>query len=99
MDRLKVYSGEWNENLVRDSFLPEEEYIILGIPLCASNSDGRCLTVAFQQVMEIHCPMVFPRRARKSKAGDSAHEELATANKVQGPYMPIALERSLPLSS
>ncbi|KAH9726089.1 60S ribosomal protein L13-1 [Citrus sinensis] len=37
--------------------------------------------------------VVFPRRARKFKAGDSAPEELATATQVQGPYMPIAPER------
>ncbi|KAK2639914.1 hypothetical protein Ddye_027709 [Dipteronia dyeriana] len=37
--------------------------------------------------------VVFPRRSRKSKAGDSAPEELATATQVQGPYMPIALEK------
>ncbi|KAK0601132.1 hypothetical protein LWI29_021497 [Acer saccharum] len=37
--------------------------------------------------------VVFPRRSRKSKAGDSAPEELATATQVQGHYMPIALEK------
>ncbi|KAH9802305.1 60S ribosomal protein L13-1 [Citrus sinensis] len=37
--------------------------------------------------------VVFPRRARKFKAGDSAPEELATATQVQGPYMPITLEK------
>ncbi|KAK0599826.1 hypothetical protein LWI29_008988 [Acer saccharum] len=37
--------------------------------------------------------VVFPRRARKSKAGDSAPEELATATQVQGHYMPITLEK------
>ncbi|KAG2699151.1 hypothetical protein I3843_07G178600 [Carya illinoinensis] len=38
--------------------------------------------------------VVFPRRARsKSKAGDSAPEELATATQVQGPYLPIVRER------
>ncbi|XP_044497971.1 60S ribosomal protein L13-1 isoform X1 [Mangifera indica] len=38
--------------------------------------------------------VVFPRRARKVKAGDSAPEELATATQVQGPYMPITLEKT-----
>ncbi|KAJ8774762.1 hypothetical protein K2173_017208 [Erythroxylum novogranatense] len=38
--------------------------------------------------------VVFPRRARKSKAGDSAPEELATATQVQGQYMPILREKS-----
>ncbi|KAJ7960962.1 60S ribosomal protein L13 [Quillaja saponaria] len=33
--------------------------------------------------------VVFPRRARKFKAGDSAPEELATATQVQGSYLPI----------
>jgi len=37
--------------------------------------------------------VVFPRRARKFKAGDSAPEELATATQVQGPYMPIGVEK------
>ncbi|CAN1132164.1 60S ribosomal protein L13-1 [Linum perenne] len=33
--------------------------------------------------------VIFPRRARKVKAGDSAPEELATATQVQGDYLPI----------
>uniref|UniRef100_A0A7C8ZVE3 60S ribosomal protein L13 n=1 Tax=Opuntia streptacantha TaxID=393608 RepID=A0A7C8ZVE3_OPUST len=33
--------------------------------------------------------VVFPRRARKFKAGDSTPEELATATQVKGDYMPI----------
>ncbi|KAL2921536.1 60S ribosomal protein L13-2 [Bienertia sinuspersici] len=33
--------------------------------------------------------VVFPRRARKFKSGDSAPEELATATQVQGDFMPI----------
>ncbi|RCV10853.1 hypothetical protein SETIT_2G142100v2 [Setaria italica] len=33
--------------------------------------------------------VIFPRRARKVKAGDSTPEELATATQVQGGYMPI----------
>ncbi|KAK9209081.1 hypothetical protein WN944_001444 [Citrus x changshan-huyou] len=37
--------------------------------------------------------VVFPRRACKFKAGDSAPEELATATQVQGPYMSITLEK------
>ncbi|KAJ6359846.1 hypothetical protein OIU77_003952 [Salix suchowensis] len=37
--------------------------------------------------------VVFPRRARKFKAGDSTPEELATATQVQGQFMPIALEK------
>lgn len=37
--------------------------------------------------------VVFPRRARKFKAGDSAPEELATATQVQGAYLPIAREK------
>ncbi|KAJ6756020.1 60S RIBOSOMAL PROTEIN L13 [Salix purpurea] len=37
--------------------------------------------------------VVFPRHARKLKAGDSAPEELATATQVQGCFMPIALEK------
>ncbi|XP_019230106.1 PREDICTED: 60S ribosomal protein L13-1-like [Nicotiana attenuata] len=37
--------------------------------------------------------VVFPRRARKVKAGDSAPEELATATQVHGDYMPIAREK------
>ncbi|KAM7523171.1 hypothetical protein LguiA_013073 [Lonicera macranthoides] len=37
--------------------------------------------------------VVFPRRTRKFKAGDSAPEELATATQVQGPYMPIEVEK------
>ncbi|KAE8780793.1 hypothetical protein CFC21_081845 [Triticum aestivum] len=34
--------------------------------------------------------VIFPRRARKVKAGDSTPEELANATQVQGDYMPIA---------
>ncbi|KAI8571610.1 hypothetical protein RHMOL_Rhmol01G0133500 [Rhododendron molle] len=37
--------------------------------------------------------VVFPRRARKFKAGDSAPEELATATQVQGAYVPIVREK------
>ncbi|XP_022891773.1 60S ribosomal protein L13-1-like [Olea europaea var. sylvestris] len=37
--------------------------------------------------------VVFPRRTRKFKAGDSAPEELATATQVQGPYLPIVREK------
>lgn len=37
--------------------------------------------------------VVFPRHARKLKAGDSTPEELATATQVQGPYMPIVREK------
>ncbi|XP_039048315.1 60S ribosomal protein L13-1-like [Hibiscus syriacus] len=37
--------------------------------------------------------VVFPRRARKFKAGDSTAEELATATQVQGSYMPISCEK------
>ncbi|KAJ8459426.1 hypothetical protein OPV22_032352 [Ensete ventricosum] len=39
--------------------------------------------------------VIFPRRACKVKAGNSAPEELATATQVQGPYMPIAHEKPL----
>ncbi|KAL4385691.1 hypothetical protein GQ457_15G024370 [Hibiscus cannabinus] len=37
--------------------------------------------------------VVFPRRARKIKAGDSTAEELATATQVQGSYMPISRDK------
>ncbi|KAF2319792.1 hypothetical protein GH714_018918 [Hevea brasiliensis] len=37
--------------------------------------------------------VVFPRRACKFKAGDSAPEELATATQVQGQFMPIVREK------
>ncbi|XP_057440882.1 60S ribosomal protein L13-1 [Lotus japonicus] len=37
--------------------------------------------------------VVFPRRARKVKAGDSTPEELANATQVQGTYLPIVRER------
>ncbi|KAK8546679.1 hypothetical protein V6N12_027453 [Hibiscus sabdariffa] len=37
--------------------------------------------------------VVFPRRARKFKAGDSTAEELATSTQVQGPYLPISREK------
>ncbi|KRX82061.1 60S ribosomal protein L13-1, partial [Trichinella patagoniensis] len=33
--------------------------------------------------------VIFPRHARKFKAGDSAPEELATATQVKGDYLPI----------
>ncbi|KGN53190.1 60S ribosomal protein L13-3 [Cucumis sativus] len=38
--------------------------------------------------------VVFPRRARKFKAGDSTPEELANATQVQGPYLPIGREKA-----
>ncbi|CAK9325043.1 unnamed protein product [Citrullus colocynthis] len=38
--------------------------------------------------------VVFPRRARKLKAGDSTPEELANATQVQGPYLPIVREKA-----
>uniref|UniRef100_A0A251SUV7 60S ribosomal protein L13 n=1 Tax=Helianthus annuus TaxID=4232 RepID=A0A251SUV7_HELAN len=37
--------------------------------------------------------VIFPRRARKTKAGDSTPEELATATQVQGPVLPIIREK------
>ncbi|XP_047958251.1 60S ribosomal protein L13-1 [Salvia hispanica] len=37
--------------------------------------------------------VVFPRRVRKFKAGDSTPEELATATQVAGSYMPIISEK------
>ncbi|GAB4858203.1 60S ribosomal protein L13B [Ancistrocladus abbreviatus] len=37
--------------------------------------------------------VVFPRHARKFKAGDSTPEELATTTQVHGSYMPIAGEK------
>ncbi|KAL0400488.1 UNVERIFIED_CONTAM: 60S ribosomal protein L13-1 [Sesamum latifolium] len=37
--------------------------------------------------------VVFPRRVRKFKAGDSTAEELATATQVSGPYLPIVREK------
>ncbi|KAI9125039.1 hypothetical protein QN277_014383 [Acacia crassicarpa] len=37
--------------------------------------------------------VVFPRRARKFKAGDSAAEELANATQVQGQFLPIVREK------
>ncbi|CAA7056378.1 unnamed protein product [Microthlaspi erraticum] len=37
--------------------------------------------------------VIFPRRARKIKAGDSTAEELANATQVQGDYMPIVREK------
>ncbi|KAG7551693.1 Ribosomal protein L13e [Arabidopsis thaliana x Arabidopsis arenosa] len=38
--------------------------------------------------------VVFPRRSRKVKAGDSTPEELANATQVQGDYMSIASEKT-----
>ncbi|KAI0529046.1 hypothetical protein KFK09_001591 [Dendrobium nobile] len=37
--------------------------------------------------------VIFPRRARKFKAGDSTPEELATATQVKGDYMPFVLDK------
>ncbi|KAL8159712.1 hypothetical protein V2J09_001249 [Rumex salicifolius] len=37
--------------------------------------------------------VVFPRRTKKFKGGDSSAEELANATQVQGNYMPIELEK------
>nr|UZN45083.1 60S ribosomal protein L13-1 [Cynanchum auriculatum] len=37
--------------------------------------------------------VIFPRHAKKAKAGDSSPEELSTATQVQGPYMPIVREK------
>ncbi|EPS71909.1 hypothetical protein M569_02849 [Genlisea aurea] len=37
--------------------------------------------------------VVFPRRARKFKAGDSTAEELASATQVSGPVLPIVGEK------
>ncbi|XP_042506512.1 60S ribosomal protein L13-2 [Macadamia integrifolia] len=37
--------------------------------------------------------VVFPRRARKFKAGDSSPEELATATQINADFMPIVLEK------
>ncbi|KVH89867.1 Ribosomal protein L13e [Cynara cardunculus var. scolymus] len=40
--------------------------------------------------------VIFPRRARKMKAGDSTPEELASATQVQGPVLPIVREKLAP---
>ena len=37
--------------------------------------------------------VIFPRRARKMKVGDSTPEELATATQIQGPVLPIVREK------
>ncbi|KAL8162490.1 hypothetical protein V2J09_013979 [Rumex salicifolius] len=37
--------------------------------------------------------VVFPRRTKKFKGGDSSPEELGNATQVQGDYMPIELEK------
>lgn len=37
--------------------------------------------------------VVFPRRARKTKAGDSGAEELGNATQVHGEFMPIVAEK------
>ncbi|KAL8496205.1 hypothetical protein ACS0TY_020063 [Phlomoides rotata] len=37
--------------------------------------------------------VVFPRRARKVKAGDSSPEELASATQVTGTFLPIVSEK------
>lgn len=37
--------------------------------------------------------VIFPRHAKKVKAGDSSVEELANATQVQGPYLPIVREQ------
>ncbi len=37
--------------------------------------------------------VIFPRRARKVKAGDSSAEELASATQVQGQFLPIVREK------
>nr|7QIW_N Chain N, 60S ribosomal protein L13 [Solanum lycopersicum]7QIZ_N Chain N, 60S ribosomal protein L13 [Solanum lycopersicum] len=37
--------------------------------------------------------VIFPRRAKKVKAGDSSAEELANATQVQGPYLPIVRDQ------
>ncbi|KAL6005885.1 60S ribosomal protein L13B [Asimina triloba] len=37
--------------------------------------------------------VIFPRHARKFKAGDSSPEELAAATQVKGTYMPIPREK------
>ncbi|KAL3678290.1 hypothetical protein R1sor_021246 [Riccia sorocarpa] len=39
--------------------------------------------------------VVFPRRSRKIKAGDSTPEELASATQLQGPVLPIQNPRSV----
>ncbi|KAI3751884.1 hypothetical protein L2E82_22975 [Cichorium intybus] len=38
--------------------------------------------------------VIFPRRARKTKAGDSTPEELASATQIQGPVLPIVREKA-----
>lgn len=37
--------------------------------------------------------VIFPRRSKKIKSGDSTPEELATATQIQGEYMPITREK------
>ena len=37
--------------------------------------------------------VVFPRRAKQFKAGDSPAEELANATQLHAPYLPIAREK------
>ncbi|KAJ7296706.1 hypothetical protein O6H91_02G134000 [Diphasiastrum complanatum] len=37
--------------------------------------------------------ILFPRRSRKAKAGDSSPEELESATQIQGPLLPIATKK------
>uniref|UniRef100_A0A7N0VAA9 Uncharacterized protein n=1 Tax=Kalanchoe fedtschenkoi TaxID=63787 RepID=A0A7N0VAA9_KALFE len=57
------------------------------------NSFLEGLLANVQKLQTYNCKLViFPRRPRKTKAGDSTPEELATATQVQGSFMPPAVE-------
>ncbi|KAL6988902.1 60S ribosomal protein L13B [Sarracenia purpurea var. burkii] len=57
------------------------------------NRSLECLQSNVQRLKTYKAKLVvFPKRARKFKTGDSAPEELATATQIQGPYMRIVRE-------
>ncbi|KAI5067481.1 hypothetical protein GOP47_0018009 [Adiantum capillus-veneris] len=58
---------------------------------------NRCLESLQANVQRLHTYkaklIVFPRRSRKSKAGDSSQVELANVIQIQGPAIPIVREK------
>ncbi|KAL6503979.1 60S ribosomal protein L13B [Orobanche gracilis] len=67
---------------------PLEELKAAGIPKKLAPTIGISRLKTYKAKL-----VVFPRRARKIKAGDSTPEELSTATQVSGPYLPIVGEK------
>ncbi|XP_058088440.1 large ribosomal subunit protein eL13z-like [Magnolia sinica] len=78
------------------AYIPKKLSMTTGIAVDhrRKNQSLEGLQANVQRLKEYKAKLViFPRRPGKFKNGDSSAVELASATQVQGPYMPITLEK------